>query len=176
MKIVGKEYKATGDEAREKGILKHRAVYITPEAPTDEQRRIIGLIEEGLHGNWHGQDPYREMIRAENLGIVLGEEELTPNGIWRTLTICTRESEASNSELERRTKGVERLCHRLATTPAFICDPMLRMACGMPFIDPARLEKWMTHIGKRVGENESLKDALARHFGKEIADLAESLL
>lgn len=82
----------------------------------------------------------------------------------------------SKEEYERRYNGVNRLCSVLGTTRACICDPILTMVMRIPSVDPLHLEQWLKWIGKGVGENESLYETLERHYGKEIADLAESLI
>lgn len=81
----------------------------------------------------------------------------------------------SKEEFERRDTGVNRLCAVLGTTRAFICDPILTMVMGIPSVDPFHIEQWLKRIGKGVGADESLYDALEKHYGKEIADLAKSL-
>lgn len=84
--------------------------------------------------------------------------------------------EISKEEYERRDAGVNRLCSVLGTTRAFICDPILTMVMRIPSVDPFHIEQWLKRIGKGVGTNESLYDTLERHYGKEIADLAQSLV
>lgn len=59
-----------------------RAVYITPSAPTIEQRQAIERIERGIHGDWEGKNPYAVMRYAEFRGVELYEERKGEDGKW----------------------------------------------------------------------------------------------
>ena len=78
----GKEYKATGDDAKKRGIQTRRVIYVTAGAPTPEQKKQIERIEKGVvDGEWNG-DPYHTMRNAEFMGIDFYEEELRADGKW----------------------------------------------------------------------------------------------
>ena len=88
MTIVGKEYAASGTDAKARGIAKHRAVYgVCGETPTPNQRRLIEKLERGFHGDWACPNPYHLMWVAESAGIELDEEELCPDGEWRKINV-----------------------------------------------------------------------------------------
>ena len=76
----GKEYKARGDDAKQRGIQTRRVNYVTAAAPTPEQKKLIEKIERGVvDGEWDG-DPYRLMRTAEYRGIDFYEEEKRADG------------------------------------------------------------------------------------------------
>ena len=77
--------------------------------------------------------------------------------------------------VKRRNESCDRLCRTLGTSKAFICDLMLSKLCGYPCLDPQNLERWLRLHHKMEGE-ESIREAIEREYGKEIADLAESLI
>lgn len=78
----GNKYEAGGTDAEERGIRWRRTVYITAEAPTKVQQRLIDRMEEGLvKGEWH-RDPYSIMNYAEFMGVQFYEEELRADGKW----------------------------------------------------------------------------------------------
>ena len=76
----------------------------------------------------------------------------------------------------RRDEGVKKLCKILHTTRRFICDPLLTLALGSPSVDPTLLERWLLRHHKMAVVGESIKEALTRNYGKEVAELAESLI
>ena len=79
-------------------------------------------------------------------------------------------------EKRRREEGIAKVCKILHTTKMMICDPLLTLGLGSPSIDPSLLEKWLVKHGKyRDGEGESIRDAVVRHYGKDTADLIDSL-
>lgn len=68
------------------------------------------------------------------------------------------------------------MCRILHTTKMMICDPMLSFGLGQSSIDPTLLEKWLMKHGKYKGEDgESIRDAIEKHYGKDAADLIDSL-
>ena len=84
MIVVGKEYEAKGTDAQERGVGKRRAIYcVGGDNITPEQKEAIGRLEKGFHGDWAGKDPYAMMRKAQYLGIDLGEEERSRDGMWR---------------------------------------------------------------------------------------------
>lgn len=83
MITTGKEYKATGEDAKARNIRKKRTIYVTTGNPTPEQKRIIDKVERGVvDGDWQTQDPYNLMRTAEYMGIDFYEEELRYDGKW----------------------------------------------------------------------------------------------
>ena len=76
------------------------------------------------------------------------------------------------AERKRREKGIGRVCSVLRTTKAMICDPFLSCCFDAPSINPMLLEKWLSKMGKR---GESIRDAIEKHYGEELADLIDSL-
>ena len=79
-------------------------------------------------------------------------------------------------EQQRREEGVQKLCRVLHTTKRFICDPFLSIALHEPSVDPTLLEQWLVKHGKIRLDEESIREALVRNYGEEIAALAESLI
>lgn len=80
-------------------------------------------------------------------------------------------------EQRRREEGVARVCKKLHTTKMMICDPPLSIGLGSPSIDPLLLEKWLVKHGKYSGgDGESIRDAVEKHYGRDTADLIESLI
>ena len=78
----GKEYKARGDDAKQRNIQTRRVNYVTAAAPTPEQKKLIEKIERGvIDGKWDG-DPYHTMRNAEYMGIDFYEEEKRADGKW----------------------------------------------------------------------------------------------
>ena len=78
----GKEYKARGDDAKQRNIQTRRVSYVTAAAPTPEQKKLIEKIERGVvDEEWDG-DPYRLMRTAEYRGIDFYEEEKGADGKW----------------------------------------------------------------------------------------------
>ena len=78
----GKEYKARGDDAKQRGIQTRRVNYVTTGVPTPEQKKLIEKIERGVvDGKWDA-DPYHTMRNAECLGIDFYEEEKRADGKW----------------------------------------------------------------------------------------------
>lgn len=78
------------------------------------------------------------------------------------------------AELKRRNADLAKVCKILHTTKAMLCDPFLYLIT--PSIDVERLEKWLVKHGKYHGEDGvSLRDVIEKHYGKDTADLIESL-
>lgn len=78
----GKEYKARGDDAKQRNIQTRRVNYVTAAAPTPEQKKLIEKIERGVvDGKWDS-DPYHTMRNAEYMGIDFYEEEKRADGKW----------------------------------------------------------------------------------------------
>ena len=93
--------------------------------------------------------------------------------------MATNETEYSyDTEKLRRANGIRRLANRIGcVNPNMISDPLLSLALGTPSLHPVWLEKWL--IRRHVYDpdsGESIKDFLARVYGQEWADLAESLI
>lgn len=82
----------------------------------------------------------------------------------------------TKDERTRRERGIKRLCKILNVGPAFICDHLLTLAAGEPSIDPSKMETLLKMRGLLKENVESIKECLARQFGKDIAELAESLI
>ena len=80
------------------------------------------------------------------------------------------------SNAMRREERVRKLCAKLHTTKMFICDPMMTRMLGIPSIDPMLIEKLLVKRGEMAEDGESIRDALTNHYGKETAELAESLI
>lgn len=78
-------------------------------------------------------------------------------------------------EKNRREEACNMLCKTLGTSRAFICDLLLSKISGYPCLDPQNLERWLRQHHKMDGD-ESIRDAMEREYGKEITDLAESLI
>lgn len=78
----GKEYKARGDDAKERNIHKRRVCYITAGVPTPEQKDVIDKMERIVSDGKVNGDPYRVMRNAEYMGIDFYEEELRGDGKW----------------------------------------------------------------------------------------------
>jgi hypothetical protein len=79
-------------------------------------------------------------------------------------------------EQRRREEGVAKVCRTLHTTKMMICDPLLTLGLGSPSIDPSLLEKWLVKHGKYSGaDGENIRDAVEKHFGRDTADLIDSL-
>ena len=84
---------------------------------------------------------------------------------------------AEEAERQRREQGMREVCRRLGTTRACVCDPLLTLGLGMPSIDPILLEKWLVMHGKYgVREDESIREALERNYGRDFAALVGSLI
>ena len=79
-------------------------------------------------------------------------------------------------EIADRNAGIDRLCRILGAGRAYICDAFLWFTLGEPSLNPEQLEHWLEKHGKGPKEGESLRDAIEKHYGKETADLAESLI
>lgn len=78
------------------------------------------------------------------------------------------------ADLKRRGEGIAKVCKILHTTKAMLCDPFLYLIT--PSIDVERLEKWLVKHGKYHGEEGvSLRDVIEKHYGKDTADLIDSL-
>lgn len=78
----GKEYKATGEDAKQRHIQTRRVNYVTTGVPTPEQKKLIEKIERGVvEGEWDG-NPYSLMRTAEYHGIDFYEEEKRADGKW----------------------------------------------------------------------------------------------
>ena len=78
------------------------------------------------------------------------------------------------ADLKRREKGIAKVCRTLHTTKMMICDPFLSLIT--PSIDVGLLEKWLVKHGKYHGEDGvSLRDVIEKHYGKDTADLIDSL-
>ena len=93
--------------------------------------------------------------------------------------MATNETTTSyDPEKLRRANGIRRLANRIGcVNPNMISDPLLSIALGTPSLHPVWLEKWLVRRGKYDPDSgESLRDCLARVYGQEWADLAESLI
>ena len=80
---------------------------------------------------------------------------------------------------DERAVGIRRLADRLGiTNPNMICDILLWKMAGQHHLDPTLLEQWLVKTGKYHPEmcDESLRECMIRVYGKECADLAESLI
>lgn len=89
---------------------------------------------------------------------------------------CNAEPPPWIVEQRRREEGVAKVCRTLHTTKMMICDPLLSLGLGRPSIDPTLLEKWLIKHGKyRDADGESIRDAVVKHYGKDTADLIDSL-
>lgn len=75
----------------------------------------------------------------------------------------------------RRERDADRLCSVLHTSRAYIFDMLISFAMDMPCLHPQNLERLLCKRGEMV-DDESIRDCLERRYGKEIADLAESLI
>ena len=78
-------------------------------------------------------------------------------------------------EVKRREEGIDRLCQILGTTHDQICDPLVTTLFGCPFLSPRKIEKWLV-TRNMINDGESTRDSVERCYGKEVADLAESLI
>ena len=78
----GKEYKARGEDAKERNIRKRRVNYVTAGVPSPEQKVVIDEIECIVSEGKANGDPYRIMRNAEFIGIDFFEEELRADGKW----------------------------------------------------------------------------------------------
>ena len=82
----------------------------------------------------------------------------------------------TKDEKERRKNGVRLLCEVLNIGQGYICDDFLTLQCGEPSLDPCKLEKLLKKRGLLKEEEESIRECLDRVYGKEIGELAESLI
>lgn len=88
-----------------------------------------------------------------------------------------QEKKLFKAEQERREAGADRLCRILGVSRGFIFDPLLTIVGNLPSLDPTRLEKWLIKTGRMENDSdESIRECLERHYGKHVADLAESLI
>ena len=67
-------------------------------------------------------------------------------------------------------------CKVLNVGQGYICDAFLTLGCGEPSVDPFKLERLLKSRSVYREDEESIRECLERVYGKEIADLAESLL
>lgn len=81
----------------------------------------------------------------------------------------------NDDEKKRREDDCDRLCKVLGTSKAYIFDLLITKVCGYPCLHPEYLEKWLKER-HMINEDESIRESLERNYGKEIADLAESLI
>lgn len=82
---------------------------------------------------------------------------------------------AEDTDTARHEADMDRLCRALGTSRAYICDLMMSKIEGKSSLDPILLEEWLVRRGKLL-EGESLKDCLGRHWGEDVAELAERLI
>ena len=88
-----------------------------------------------------------------------------------------QEEKLFKAEQERREAGAEELCRILGVARGFIFYPLLSIVGNLPSLDPTRLEKWLVKFGRMENDSEeSIRECLERHYGKYVADLAESLI
>ena len=78
-----------------------------------------------------------------------------------------------------RADGIRRLANRIGcgANPHVISDILLWKVLGHPALNPILLEKWlMKRHYYDPDAGESIRDCMARCFGREWAELAERLL
>lgn len=82
----------------------------------------------------------------------------------------------TKEEISIRSSNLSRLCNVLDVGFGWICDVFLTLQCGEPSIDPEKIERLLKHRGYLKDGEESIRECLERMYGKEIADLVESLI
>lgn len=75
----------------------------------------------------------------------------------------------------RRTEDADRLCKALGTSKMFLFDPLMSFALGYPCIYPEYIERFLAARG-HLKDGESIRECLERVYGKDVAELAESLI
>ena len=60
----------------------------------------------------------------------------------------------------------------MGAAPKDVCDA-IEWFLGRAVFDPFAMEKWLHHR-RLISEDESVRDALERNFGKDVADAVEA--
>ena len=79
------------------------------------------------------------------------------------------------AECKRREEGIDKVCTALHTTRMYICDLLTLGYNLLPSIDPIKVEKWISKHCCYNPDKESIKDFIIRMYGREIAELMETL-
>lgn len=82
----------------------------------------------------------------------------------------------TKEEKTEREKGIRRLCKALNVGLGYVCDDFLTIKCGEPSIDPEKIETLLKKRNQLKIDEESIRECLDRVYGKEIGELAESLI
>ena len=82
----------------------------------------------------------------------------------------------TKEDKNRREEGIHRLCEVLNVGWGYICDDFLTLQCGEPTIDPIKMDTLLKKRRLLKEDEESIRECLDRLYGKEIGELAESLI
>lgn len=67
----------------------------------------------------------------------------------------------------------EQAMREMNASPMYVCDAVEWLRFGNIVFDPIMIEKWLRHKGM-IDEGVSVRDALERNFGKDVADAVEA--
>ena len=66
----------------------------------------------------------------------------------------------------------EQVMLKIGTSPMHVCDAVEWFCFGYTLFDPINIEKWLRRRGL-MADGVSVRDALARAFGQEVANAVE---